>query len=59
MQKTSIIEIVLEELNLSTDPLKGRMVCSSNHSVLQDKRTRRYKKNNMRRLKSTHLLLSA
>jgi hypothetical protein len=59
MQKTSIIEIVLSELNLSTDPLCGGMACSSSHRVLENKRITRYKKNNMRRLKSTHLLLSA
>jgi len=59
MQKTSIIEIVLTELNLSSDPLKGGMACSSSHRVLENKRTKRYNKNNMRRLKNTHLLLSA
>jgi hypothetical protein len=59
MQKTSIIEVVLEELNLSTELLSGGIVCGSKHNIQQNKRTRRYKKNNMRRLKSTHLLLSA
>lgn len=59
MQKTSIIEIVLGELNLSPEPLSGKIICSSKHNAHQDKRTKRYKKNNMRRLKSTHLLLSA
>lgn len=59
MQKTSIIEIVLEELDLSTEPLNGRIVHGEQHNSQQNKRIRRYKKNNMRRLKSTHLLLSA
>ncbi len=59
MQKTSIIEVVLEELNLSTELLSGGIMSGSKHNTQQNKRTRRYKKNNMRRLKSTHLLLSA
>ncbi len=59
MQKTSIIEIVLQELNLSTEPLSKGIIFGSKHNVQPNKWTRRYKKNNMRRLKSTHLLLSA
>jgi hypothetical protein len=59
MQKTSIIEIVLSELNLSTGPSSEGITCGTNRKVQQNKREKRYKKNNMRRLKSTHLLLSA
>jgi|GEM_PF-3781691 len=59
MQKTSIIEIDLNELNLSTDTFSEGMACGTNHRKRQNKRTERYRKNNLRRLRSVHLILSA
>jgi hypothetical protein len=59
MLKTSIIEINLNELNLSTDPLSQGIICGTMKKVQENKRVKRYKKNNMRRLKSTHLLMCA
>jgi hypothetical protein len=57
MLKTSIIEINLGELNLSTEPLSRGMTCGTMKKIQENKRVKRYKKNNMRRLKSTHLLM--